>query len=133
MKNRIKKIFITISVSLIMFLTGCTTEASIVSQNLKQEADNFNLERRLNVINIRTDKPILELIGYFSIKTDTADNQLEITMETGNGEYKIYYIYLNEWTMYTIEDISGSHVDKYHYEVNFLPQTIQKFTIVSKD
>ena len=132
MKDRIE-IAIIITVTLILLVIAWTSQLSRISQNPKQEANNFNLERRLNVINIRTDKPILELIGYFSIKTDTADNQLEITMETGNGEYKIYYIYLNEWTMYTIEDISGSHVDKYHYEVNFLPQTIQKFTIVSKD
>lgn len=132
MKDRIE-IAIIITVTLILLVIAWESQLSRVSQNPKQEANNFNLERRLNVINIRTDKPILELIGYFSIKTDTVDNQLEITMETGNGEYKIYYIYLNEWTMYTIEDISGSHVDKYHYEVNFLPQTIQKFTIVSKD
>ena len=132
MKDRIE-IAIIITVTLILLVIAWTSQLSRVSQNPKQEANNFNLERRLNVINIRTDKPILELIGYFSIKTDTVDNQLEITMETGNGEYKIYYIYLNEWTMYTIEDISGSHVDKYHYEVNFLPQTIQKFAIVSKD
>ena len=132
MKDRIE-IAIIITVTLILLVIAWTSQLSRISQNPKQEANNFNLERRLNVINIRTDKPILELIGYFSIKTDTVDNQLEITMETGNGEYKIYYIYLNEWTMYTIEDISGSHVDKYHYEVNFLPQTIQKFTIVSKD
>ena len=29
---------------------------------------------------------------------------------------------LNDYTMYVVEDISGSEVDKYHYEINFLPE-----------
>ena len=32
------------------------------------------------------------------------------------------YVYLNDYTMYVVEDISGSAVDKYHYEINFLPE-----------
>lgn len=43
------------------------------------------------------------------------------------------YVYLNEWTIYTIEDISGAHVDPYHYEINFLPEMIQPITFTSSD
>lgn len=131
MKN-VKKIIAGLLIIPIMLCTACT-EALRVKHNLKQDADNFNIERRLSVINMRSDEPILELIGYFSVETDSVDNQLEVTIEVGEGEYKIDYIYLNDWTMYTVEDISGTHVDKYHYEINFLPQEIQPFTIVSKD
>ena len=34
------------------------------------------------------------------------------------------YIGLNEWTLYVVEDVSGASVNKYHYEVNFLPEMI---------
>ena len=37
-------------------------------------------------------------------------------------------VYLNDYTMYVVEDISGSDVDKYHYEINFLPQWGLKVT-----
>ena len=60
-------------------------------------------------------------------------SELVVTLETGQNEYKVNYVYLNEWTIYTVEDISGAHVDPYHYEINFLPEMIQPFTIVSKD
>ena len=41
-------------------MTGCT-EAQRATYNVQKEADYFNVERRLSVINARTDKPILEL------------------------------------------------------------------------
>ena len=37
-------------------------------------------------------------------------------------------VYLNDYTMYVVEDISGSDVDKYHYEINFLPEWGVKVT-----
>ena len=99
---------------------------------MQKQADYFNVERRLTVINARSDKPVLEMVGYFSISNND-DNELVVTLETGQNEYKVNYVYLNEWTIYTVEDISGAHVDPYHYEINFLPEMIQPFTIVSKD
>lgn len=130
----IKKILcLTLSVILVMSsLVGCT-EAERVSENVSQEADNFNVMRRLTVLNARSDKPMFELVGTFSIEVDHSDNQLEVVCETGKNEYKKHFIGLNEWTMYVIEDVGGANVDKYHYEVNFLPEMIKPFTITHKD
>lgn len=102
-------------------LTGCT-EAERVSYNVSQEADNFNVVRRLVVINSRSDKIIYELEGAFSLTVDSADSQLEVTCETGKNEYKKHFINLNEWTTYFVEDLGGAEVDKYHYTVNYLPE-----------
>ena len=33
--------------------------------------------------------------------------------------YKKNYIYLNEYTMYVVEDITGTHTDPYHYKLYF--------------
>lgn len=108
----------TIAVSI---LTGCT-EAERVSENLKQEADNFNLFRRVVVVNVMSDKILFELDGYFSINVDEDENQLEITCEVGNGVYKKHFIGLSEMVTYTVEDLSGAVVDKYHYEIHYLPE-----------
>ena len=113
-------------------LTGCT-EAERVSHNVSQSADNFNVTRRLTVLNARSDKPMFELIGNFSIKVDGMDNQLEVTCETGKHEYKKHFIGLNRYTMYVVEDIGGADVDKYRYEVNFLPEMILPVTFTSED
>lgn len=113
--------------------SGCT-EADRVTYNVKQEAENFNVTRRLVVINSRSDKVMLELIGRFSIYVDSADNQLEVTCEVDDGKYIVDYINLNEWTTYTVEDLSGADVDKYHYEINYLPEgNLQPFTITHND
>ncbi len=112
-------------------LTGCT-ESNRVSNNIRKQADNFNVTRRISVINARSDKPVFELIGNFSLQNN-ANNELEIIVEVENGKYKKHFIYLNEWTMYVVEDVSGAYVDKYHYEINYLPEMIVPITITSQD
>lgn len=112
-------------------LGGCT-QAERVNHNLTKEADNFNVSRRLVAINTRTDKPILEVVGNFSISNNST-SELVVTVEVEQGVYKKHYVYLNEWVTYTVEDISGAFVDKYHYEVNFLPEMILPFTVTMND
>lgn len=123
---------LVILVCLGTILAGCT-EAEKISHNVSQEADNFNVIRRLTVLNTRTDKPMFELVAAFSIETDSSDNQLEVVCETGNGVYKKHFVYLSRDTMYVVEDVSGANVDKYHYEVNFLPEMILPITFTSND
>jgi len=130
--NKVKIIsLIIIMIIGIFMLTGCT-EVSRVSHNIGQQADNFNITRRLAVINARTDKPVFELIGNFSLQNNI-NNELEIVCETEKGVYKKHFVYLNEYTIYVVEDISGAYVDKYHYEVNFIPEMIQPITITNVD
>ena len=64
-----KLLAVLLAVALTMSLTGCT-EAEKVSENVSQEADNFNVLRRLAVINSRTDKVEFELIGAFSLEVE---------------------------------------------------------------
>lgn len=115
-----------------LVMTGCDREANRVSYNVSQEADNFNIMRRLVVLDTRTDKLMFECIGKFSITTDTEDNQLEITVEREDGKYAKHFVYLSRDTMYVVEDLSGAPVNKFKYEVNYLPQMIIPATITSK-
>ena len=120
-----------------VLLSGCGnvigTEAERVSYNVSQSAENFNVVRRLTVLNARTDKPMFELVGNFSIETDNVDNQLEVVCEVGKNQYKKHFVRLNEWTMYVVEDIGGAEVNKYRYEVNYLPEAIIPITFTSED
>ena len=122
---------IIILIGMLFVLSGCT-QVERVSYNIGQQADNFNITRRISVINARSDKPVFELIGNFSIQNNM-NNELEIVVETEKGVYKKHFIYLNEWTLYFVEDVSGCYVDKYHYEVNYIPEMIQPITIISED
>ena len=131
-----KKIFKLLALVLCLLLVciafvGCS-QADRASYNISKEADRFNVTRRLVVINARSDKPVFELVGNFSLSNNST-NELEVTCEVANGKYKKHFVYLNEWTIYTVEDVSGAYVDNYHYEVNYLPEMIMPITIVQKD
>lgn len=124
-----KKILgVLVALVLLVSLVGCT-EATRVNANINQAADNFNVTRRLEVINARTDTPLFELIGNFSLSNNT-ENELVVTVELEQGIYKKHYVYLNEYTMYVVEDLSGSDVSPYHYEINVLPQQFRTFDLV---
>ena len=123
MKRRaIKRIAVLMALVILacFIATGCS-EADQVSQNISQEADNFNVTRKLTVLNARTDTILLELTGTFALKNNSS-RELEVIIETAEGKYQKDYVYLNDYTMYVVEDISGASVDKYHYEINFLPE-----------
>ena len=127
-----KKIISVLLISAMAITLGGCREAERVSYNVSKEADNFNVIRRLAVINSRTDKVEFELIGNFSLQTENSD-QICIICETGENEYKKHIIGLNDETMYVIEDLYGASVNKYKYEVNYLPEMIQPIDITSKD
>ncbi len=125
-----KKVLLVLClVALLFALVGCT-EAQRVSENVSKEADNFNVTRRFIAINARTDKPILEIIGNMSIQK-ASDGDVDIIVEVGPGLYKKHFVSLNSWTIYSVEDISGAYVDKYHYEVNILPEMIVPITFTN--
>mgnify|MGYP003295432153 CR=1 FL=1 len=106
--------------ALCVFLTSCGvdwwTEADEANKQLSHEADYFNVERRITVYNARTDTVVLYIEGYMSLSNNTT-NELVVTCKTGNNTYKKNYVYLNENTIYVMEDISGTHADPYHYKL----------------
>lgn len=120
--NKLKSTLIILAATA-MLLSGCS-EADMVNANMTKQADYFECERKITVYNARTDNIILEAEGYMSISNNSND-ELVVTVKTGPKEYKKNYVYLNEYTMYAVEDITGTHTDPYHYKLywhtNVLP------------
>lgn len=107
------------AIMLIASLAGCMTrEADKVNHNMNVAADNFSCERRITVYNARTDKIILYAEGYMSISNNSS-SELVVTCKVGANEYKKNYIYLNDYTLYVVEGITGTHADPYHYLIEF--------------
>lgn len=117
MKKSIFKILMTAFALALsaMILTSCS-EADKVNYNLNKQADYFECERKITVYNARTDNIILQAEGYMSI-SNNASNELVVTVKTGANSYKKNYVYLNDYTMYAVEDITGTHTDPYHYKL----------------
>lgn len=120
MNSKIK--VIAVAAMCATMLTGCT-KSCMVSHNVSKEADNFNVTRKITVINVRDDNVLYELTGNFSME-NSDENELTIISEVGDGEYKKDFIYLSDWTTYIVQDVSGADVDPYHYEVSILPKSL---------
>lgn len=128
-----KIILILLTLALVLSLCACGRESNRVSHNLSKEADNFNIMRRITVVNTRTDNILFELTGMFSIENNS-HSELVILCEDANHTYHKHFIYLNSETSYVVEDISGSDVTPYHYELNILPQMwLPPVTITEND
>lgn len=121
MTKKTKHKTILLSAAMALMLTGCT-KSCMVSHNVSKEADNFNVTRRITVINVRDDTVLYELTGNFSLQNSN-DNELTVISELKDGQYKKDFIYLSDWTTYIVQDVSGADVDPYHYEVSILPKS----------
>ena len=98
-------------------LTGCTA-ADDVNYNLSQAADNFEVVRKITVYNARTDMIVMEMEGLMSLSNNST-SELVVTCKTGEDEYKKNYVYLNDYVIYVVEDITGTVTDPYHYKIHF--------------
>ena len=111
-------------VTLLAFLlvSGCETEASRVSYNLSQQADNFNVIRQLTVINCIEGDVLFQMTGKMSITADREDNQLEVIVEREDGTYQKHFIGLSDNVTYVVEDLGSNNVDQYKYSLNYNPK-----------
>lgn len=120
-------------IALCLSLSGCmTSEADRVNYNIGKEADNFNVTRRITVFNIRTDTVLMQMTGKMSLSNNSS-KELVVTVEVEKGVYQKHFIYLNEYTMYTVEDLNGTKVSPYAYELEFLPQTLVPVKITAHE
>ena len=116
-KNMKKIVCIVTLLCLLFTFAGCT-EANNVNHNLSQQADNFGVCRKITVYNARTDLIVMEMEGYMSLSNNTT-SELVVTCKTGANQYKKNYVYLNEYVIYVVEDITDTVTDPYHYDVHF--------------
>lgn len=103
-------------------LTGCTSDADRVSENISTEAEQFKVQRRVTVINNITDKIILTVEGLCSF--ESGGGEVEAVCKTGPGTYVKNVAILGDNATALIEQANGdaSEVSKYHYKVVLKPQ-----------
>ena len=112
-----KKVFAIMA--LIMFLTGCE-KSDRVNYNIRKEADNFNIYRRVVAINTRLNETLFAVEGYISVNVD-GDGDLNVTIQTGEEEFKLFYAHLGNDVTYTVIQIEPSSVTPYAYNISFFP------------
>lgn len=100
-------------------LTGCD-KSDQVNYNLDRQANAFETYRKMTLVNLRSDKVLMEVEGYFSLsnsESDNAQSELSITIKTGPKTYQRHYCYIGGEVCYLVEQLDNSYTDPYHYEI----------------
>lgn len=106
---------------LICSLTGCT-QAERASSNLSKEADNFNVVRRLTVINCIQGDVLFQMTGKMSLTVDAAGSKIDVIVEDENGNYQKHFVGLSDNVTYTIEQLQAKNVSNYKFTLNYNPK-----------
>lgn len=111
-----KKVLSVILLIVCLFsLVGCN-KADNIQYNISTQSDRFETYRKVTVINLRSDKVLLSVEGYISIKNSTSD-ELAVIIQTGPKQYKMHYIYTGPEVVYLVEQLEPSNTDPYHWEI----------------
>lgn len=109
----------------VVALVGCNDDhAKIVNQNLSKAADSFEVHRRIVFFNGITDNYLLEIQGLCSVETSQSGHVLHVLCQVGRSEFKKHMLGLSDNVSFFVEQIDSNKVNKYHYRVNFKPQSI---------
>lgn len=99
-------------------------EADTISHNIGQEADKFNVLRRIVFYNGITNQYMLTIEGFCSLGNDRTEAELNLTCETSPGQFKKHFLGLSDNVTYFVEQIDDINVSRDHYKVIFKPETI---------
>ena len=103
----------------VFVLTGCS-KASRVNHNIREDANNFKITRKVVALNTRTNDPLFTVEGKISLDSD-ADGDLNVTIKTGKGKYKLFYAHLSNDVTYTCIQTEAKKENPYAYDIQFFP------------
>lgn len=119
--RRIKKVLLTIALTVwvglgVCLLTGCRREDT-VQHNLLKETGDFKTYRKITVINLRSDKILMEFEGYLTTKLDS-EKDVNIMILIGPDKYQLHYVRLADEVTYVCEQLDNTTTDPYHWRVS---------------
>lgn len=109
---------LVVAVIAIMLLSGCS-QASNATYQLKNDADEFKICRKITVINLRTDSILYEIEGRISYTVE-ADGDFSIIAQVGEDQFKRDVIGVGQagnGITYIVEQVEPNAVDPYKYEI----------------
>jgi hypothetical protein len=109
--------------TLVLVFAGCERQADEVAYNISLEADNFNIVRRIIIINGINNDIVFQVTGRISIETPNS-KKLVLTVQHGVNDYRKHYILLGDNDSVIVEDtgLGANDVSNYRYTLNFNPK-----------
>lgn len=110
-----KLLAFVLSILAVFTLVGCQ-EADQVNKNLRTQEGNFEIYRQVTVINLRSDKILLEVEGYLNIDID-GDGDLNVTIMTGPKQFMLHYVSLAGEVVYVSQQLENATTNPYNWEI----------------
>lgn len=117
-----KKIVMAGIAATMALLSGCSTDADVASRNLSQDADSFQVPRRVVFYNGITDQYILSIEGNCSIMP--APGQVDVICKLPGGLFIKHSEGLSNNVTWFSQQLTGVSVSTLQYKVIFKPQVL---------
>lgn len=117
--NKITALLLTAAIG--FTLAACSNDANVATENLKKDADNFRLARRVVFYNGITNDYILEIAGYCSV--DAEPKKLAVICKTPDG-FKRHLLGISDNVTWFSEQLAANQVSTSFYKVVFKPSVI---------
>lgn len=119
-----KKKLLVLLITVIAVMTGCDSEADVVSENISQSSDSFEIQRRIVFFNGITDKYLLTVEGLCALGNNDSNLRMTVTCKVGKDEYKKHYLGLSDNVSFFAEQLEPNKEDPFHYKILFRPENI---------
>ncbi len=106
----------------LLVVAGCDSDATVADANLKKAAEQFEVSRRITVVNAITDKYLMVVEGKCSL--EFPDGRTEIICKLAGGSFVKHHLIRADNVFVMSEQTSGTKVSTDHYRVIFKPETI---------
>ncbi len=103
-------------------IAGCGSNADTVSKNLSKEAEKFNVQRSILVVNNITDKVLFEVQGRCSIERNGLE--LQAICKHSKNDYRKHFLGLADNVSYVVTQPNEIDVSEYRTKIIFRPETI---------
>ncbi len=106
-------------------ITGCTSAADKVSDNLGKEAEKFNVQRKIVGINGVTDTVLFMVEGRCSLESgDSLPDVLDVICKHGPDDYRKHFVGLSDNVTFVSTQLVGLDVSEYRTTVILKPENI---------
>ena len=100
---------------------GCS-QAGTVKHNIQEDANKFNVYRKITFVNLYSNQMLYSAEGYFSVQTTYENSyqgqqEIGIVFKIGADEYKMDYFSIDNNVAYVIEQTQNTTTNPYHWKI----------------
>lgn len=123
MKKKIKYVIASVMIIIcaMVCFVGCS-QAGTVKHNIQEDANKFNVYRKITFVNLYSNQMLYSAEGYFSVQTTYENSyqgqqEIGIVFKIGADEYKMDYFSIDNNVAYVIEQTQNTTTNPYNWKI----------------